>query len=464
MAARLSPLDVSFLYMETSTTAMHVGGVAIFEQPPDGFDYDRLVELISERITLVPRYRQKVKWVPGHLANPVWVDDADFDITYHVRRSALPRPGSIDQLKELIGRVQSRRLDRGRPLWEIYLVEGLADGRFAILTKTHHAMADGISALDIGTVLLDPTPEPRQVPSDDWRPHPEPGAAELVAGAVADPVSRPTRVLDTVRAETVDLKAIAGRALGTAGGLFAAVRTAARPAPDSPLNATIGEQRRYGMAQTRLDDYKRIRTEHGGTVNDVILASVAGALRTWLQTRGESVTGTAVRAMVPLSVRPESEREAGMLGNKVSAYFVDLPIGEGNPAMRLHQISYAMTGHKQSGQSVGAGALVALSGFAPPTIHSAAARLVSGMTRRLFNVVVTNVPGPQFPLYAGGARMLECYPVVPLAKGQAVSIGITSYDGGVFYGLNCDRDAMPDVDVLAVCIEESLAELLETVS
>lgn len=463
MAARLSPLDVSFLYMETPTTAMHVGGVAIFEQPPDGFDYDRLVELISERITLVPRYRQRVKWVPGHLANPIWVDDADFDITYHVRRSALPRPGSIDQLKELIGRVQSRRLDRSRPLWEIYLVEGLADGRFAIITKTHHAMADGISALDIGTVLLDPTPEPREVPADDWHPHREPGAVELVAGAVADLVSRPSRVMDTVRAETVDLKAIAGRAIGTAQGLIAAARTAARPAPESPLNVTIGEQRRYGMAETRLGDYKKVRVNHGGTINDVILATVAGALRSWLLTRGESVTGATVRAMVPLSVRPDSDRETGVLGNKVSAYFVDLPVGEPNPAMRLHQVSYAMTAHKQSGQSVGADALVALSGFAPPTIHSAAARLASGMTRRLFNVVVTNVPGPQFPLYAGGARMTECYPVVPLAKGQAVSIGITSYDGGVFYGLNCDRDAMPDVDVLAVCIEESLAELLETV-
>ena len=464
MAARLTPLDVSFLYMETSTTAMHVGAVAIFEQPDGGFDYERLVELISQRIALVPRYRQKVKWVPGRIANPVWVDDAEFDLTYHVRRSALPRPGTVDQLKELVGRVQSRRLDRSRPLWEIYLVEGLADNRFAILTKTHHAMADGISALDIGTVLLDPTPTPREVPTDDWRPRREPGAVSLLAGAVADLARRPTDVVDTVRSEVTDLRATAGRVLGAAEGLVAAVRTAARPAPESPLNATIGEQRRFGMARTRLDDYKRVRKAHGGTVNDVVLAVVAGALRTWLLTRGESVTGATVRAMVPLSVRPDEPEGGGELGNRVSAYFVDLPVGEGNPVMRLHQVSYAMAAHKQSSQSVGADTLVALSGFAPPTIHSAAARLASGMTRRLFNLVVTNVPGPQFPLYAGGAEMKEAFPVVPLAKGQAVSIGLTSYNGGLYYGLNCDRDAMPDIDVLALCIEEALAELLETVS
>ena len=464
MAARLTPLDVSFLYMETSTTAMHVGAVAIFEQPDGGFDYERLVELISQRIALVPRYRQKVKWVPGRIANPVWVDDAEFDLTYHVRRSALPRPGTMDQLKELVGRVQSRRLDRSRPLWEIYLVEGLSDNRFAILTKTHHAMADGISALDIGTVLLDPTPTPREIPPDDWRPRREPGAVSLLAGAVADLARRPTDVVDTVRTEVTDLRATAGRVLGAAEGLVAAVRTAARPAPESPLNATIGEQRRFGMARTRLEDYKRVRKAHGGTINDVVLAVVAGALRTWLLTRGESITGATVRAMVPLSVRPEEPGGGGELGNRVSAYFVDLPVGEGNPVMRLHQVSYAMAAHKQSSQSVGADALVALSGFAPPTIHSAAARLASGMTRRLFNLVVTNVPGPQFPLYAGGAEMKEAFPVVPLAKGQAVSVGLTSYNGGLYYGLNCDRDAMPDIDVLALCIEEALAELLETVS
>jgi diacylglycerol O-acyltransferase len=463
MSDRLSPLDVSFLYLETPTTAMHVGGVATFAPPPgDTFDYEALCTLVARRISLVPRYRQKVRWVPGHLANPVWVDDEDFDITYHVRRSALPRPGSDEQLRELVGRVQSRQLDRNRPLWEIYLVEGLADGRFAIITKTHHAMVDGISAIDIGTLILDVNPTPRELPDDGWVPRPEPSSLELVAGAVRDNLRMPTQVVDTMRSSVTDVRAIAGRMFGAATGLAAAARTSLRPAPQSPLNAAISEQRRYAMAATDLDDYKRVRKAHGGTVNDVVLATVAGALRVWLLTRGESVTpATMLRAMVPVSVR--DEHQAGTLGNRVSAYFVNLPVGEPSPIVRLHQVSYAMKGHKESGQSIGADAIVALSGFAPPTIHSAAARLASSLSRRLFNVVVTNVPGPQFPLYAAGAQMLECYPVVPLSKGQAVSIGLTSYNGGVYYGLNADRDAMPDVDVLAQCIEEALAELVETV-
>jgi WS/DGAT/MGAT family acyltransferase len=462
MADRLNPLDVSFLYMETPTTAMHVGGVAVLQPPEEGFDYDRLVELISQRIALVPRYRQKVRTIPGHLANPVWVDDEDFDVTYHVRRSALPRPGTDAQLRELVARLQSRQLDRGRPLWEIYLVEGLAGGRVGIITKTHHAMVDGVSAVDIGTVVLDLTAEPREVPADDWTPRKEPGAVSLMAGAVTDLVKRPAQALDTARSAVVDARATVGKLTSVAGGVLSSARSMARPAPDSPLNVVIGEQRRFGMARTDLDDYKRVRKTHGGTVNDVVLATVAGALRTWLLTRGEAVTpATTVRAMVPVSVRSDDPK--GQLGNRVSSYFVELPVGEGNPVMRLHQVSFAMRGHKESGQSVGADALVQLSGFAPPTLHSLGARVASGFTRRLFNLVVTNVPGPQFPLYAAGARLLEMYPVVPLAKGQAVSVGLTSYDGGVFYGLNADRDAMPDIDVLATCLEESLAELVGTV-
>ncbi|MEO6205376.1 MAG: wax ester/triacylglycerol synthase family O-acyltransferase, partial [Mycobacteriales bacterium] len=409
MADRLSPLDVSFLYMESSTTAMHVGGVATFEPPEGGFDYDRLCELISQRIALVPRYRQKVKFIPGRLANLVWVDDEDFDVSYHVRRSALPKPGSPAQLRELVGRLQGRRLDRNRPLWEIYLVEGLHDGQVAIITKTHHAMVDGVSAVDIGTVILDMTPTPREVPEDDWVPSREPGAASLVVGAVTDLIRRPTQALDTARSSIGDAKATVGKVATVAGGLVSSARMMAKSAPESPLNATIGEQRRFGMARTELDDYKRVRKVHGGTINDVVLATVSGALRTWLLTRGESIKPTTtVRAMVPVSVR--SDDDSG--GNRVSSYFVDLPVGEGNPVMRLHQVSFAMRSHKESGEAVGADALVQLTGFDPPTIHALGARVASGFTRRLFNVVVTNVPGPQFPLYAAGAKMLEMYPVV----------------------------------------------------
>jgi WS/DGAT/MGAT family acyltransferase len=460
---RLSALDVSFLYLETPTTPMHVGSVARFEPPADRpFDYEALRTLVSRRIGLAPRYRQKVRWVPGHIANPIWVDDEDFDITYHVRRSALPKPGSDAQLRSLVGRLQARQLDRNRPLWEIYLVEGLADGQFAIITKTHHAMVDGISAVDIATLILDLEPTPRQTPDDSWVPRPEPSRLGLVAGALTDTLRRPTQAIDTVRSGVTDARALAGRALEAAAGVAAVARTSFRSAPASPLNAEIGEQRRFGMAATSLDDYKRIRKAHGGTINDAVLAVVSGALRIWLLTRGEAVVpSTTVRAMVPVSVR--SPDQDGALGNRVSSYFVDLPVGEPNAVMRLHQVGYAMKAHKESGEAVGAEALVRLTGFAPPTIHSAAARLGSGLTRRLFNVVVTNVPGPQFPLYAAGARMRDCYPVVPLAKGQAVTIGLISYDGGVFYGMNCDRDAMSDIDVLAGCIEESLGELMSTV-
>ncbi|MEN3356345.1 MAG: diacylglycerol O-acyltransferase / wax synthase [Mycobacteriales bacterium] len=462
MTDRLSSLDVSFLYLEEPTTPMHVGGLAIFQPPEAGFDYDSLVSLIEHRIGQVPRYRQKVRWIPGHLANPVWVDDPDFDVTFHVRRSALPKPGSEAQLRELVGRLMSRRLDRSRPLWEMYLVEGLEGGRIAIITKTHHAMVDGISAVDIGQVILDVTPTPRDVPDELWMPESGPGSVGLLVDAVTEVVRRPSAALDTARIGLLDLRATATKLVGTVGGLVAMARTAARPAPGSPLNATIGEQRRIGLARTELDDYKRVRKAHGGTVNDVVLATVAGALRGWLLSRGEAVTGaTMVRAMVPVSVRATTEQ--GALGNRVSSYFVDLPVGEADPVVRLSQVSYAMKGHKESGQSVGADAIVALSGFAPPTLHALAAQVANGMTRRLFNVVVTNVPGPQFPLYADGAQMLDMFPVVPLAKGQAMSIGLTSYNGGVFYGLNADRDAMPDVDVVSSLIEESLTELVDTV-
>ena len=462
MSDRLSALDVSFLYLEEPTTPMHVGGLVVLQPPETGFDYEKLVTLIENRIGLVPRYRQKVKNVPGHFANPVWVDDGDFDVAYHVRRSALPRPGSDAQLRELTARLMSRRLDRHRPLWEIYLVEGLAQGRIALITKTHHAMVDGRSAVDLGQVLLDLTPVPRDTGEDLWMPAPEPGVVDLVLDAVGDYVRRPSAVLDTVRTGAADVRATAERVVGAVSGLASAARLATRPAPDSPLNARIGEQRRFGVARTQLEAYKRVRKAHGGTVNDVVLATVSLALRNWLLSRGEPVTPkTSVRAMVPLSVRVEAE--SGTLGNRVSSYLVDLPVGEANPKVVLSQISYSMRAHKESGQSVGADALIALSGFAPPTLHSLGARVASGFSRRLFNVVVTNVPGPQFPLYAGGAELLEMFPVVPLAKGQAVSIGLTSYNGGVFYGLNADRDAMGDVDVLSALIEESLDALVDTV-
>ena len=305
MTDRLSSLDVSFLYVEGRTTPMHVGGLAIFEPPADGFDYDRMVELIQERISLVPRYRQKIKWVPGNLSSPVWVDDSEFDIAYHVRRSVLPKPGSNQQLLDLVARLQARHLDRNRPLWEMYIVEGLADKRIAVISKTHHALVDGLSAIDLVQVILDVSREPRQIPADRWTPEPEPSGSALAVEAVSDIVRRPSAAIDTVRMGVNDVRATARRLAGAAGGLLSAARVVARPAPASPLNATIGPQRRFAVARTELDEYRRVRKQFGGTVNDVVLATVAGALREWLLLRGRPVTpSTSVLALVPVSDLP----------------------------------------------------------------------------------------------------------------------------------------------------------------
>ena len=460
MADRLSPLDVSFLYFEEPTTPMHVGGVAVFQEPADGFDLDRLVELITQRIAFVPRYRQRVRWVPGRLANPVWVDDEDFDVSYHVRRSALPRPGTDRQLAELVARVQSRPLDRTRPLWEMYLVEGLSDGRFAIITKTHQAMVDGVTTIDIGQVLLDPTPSPREVPDELWMPRPEPTDARLVVDAVAEAIARPGQVVDVVRATTNDALAVAARLARGVGALVGTVVTGGRLAPGSPLNVALSTQRRFAVARGDLAGYREIRTAHGCTVNDVVLTVVTGALRAWLLARGEPVTSTRrMRAMVPLWV---SGADAPVDGRVLST-LVDLPVGEQSPALRLQHVAHAMREHTAGNRSVRADTLARIGGYAPPTLHALGARAVNSISKRIFNLVVTNVPGPQVPLYAAGARMLETYPVVPLADGQGLAVGITSYDGGLYYGFTADRDALPDVDVLATTADEAFDELRATV-
>ncbi|GAB2676089.1 WS/DGAT/MGAT family O-acyltransferase [Thalassiella azotivora] len=482
MADRLSPLDVSFLYLEDDSTVMHVGSVMVFDNPDGGLDHDALLRHVAARIAFVPRYRQRVRQVPGRLANPVWVDDERFDVTYHVRRSALPRPGSLEQLRELVARVQPRPLDRRRPLWEVYVVEGLEGDRFAVITKAHQALVDGVNAVDIGQVVLDDAPTPATLPTDTWRPTPEPSLVELVTSAVMDTIRRPGQLLDTVRASAADVRAAADKAVEAVEDLALAARTAARAAPDTPLNAPVGQQRRYAMVATDLVDYRRVRDFHAGggrrrggrsrpvrsapsvaiTVNDVVLATLAGALRAWLLTRGWRVgPTTVVRALVPVSVVVDDDE--GTVGQSVAAHLVDLPVGEPSPTLRLQQVAYQMLAHVDSGRAVGAERLAGMTGFAPPTLHSLGTRVAGGLSRRTFNLVVTNVPGPQHPLYLAGARMIGSYPVIPLAKDHALAVGLTSYDGGVYYGLNADRDAMPDVDVLAQCVEDSLAELRDTV-
>ena len=457
MVERLTRLDASFLYLEEPDTPMHVGGVLILEAPPGGVD--ALAALVEARLPLVPRYRQRVAEVPGHLANPVWVDDPDFDINYHVRRSGLPRPGGEEQLLDLVSRLASRPLDRTRPLWEMHLVEGLSGRRVAVITKTHPALVDGLSAIDIGQVLLDVEPDAPTPQAGDWRPQRPPSGAELVWQALDEYARRPSAVVETAREAVTDIRSTAARLTGVAGGLLRTARKTMLAAPHSPLNAPVGRQRRVAVARAELDDVKKIRKAHGGTVNDVLLTVVTGALREWLLSRGEPVVaGTSVRALVPVSMQDDE----AVAGNRVSSYLVDLPVGEPNPRVRLTRLSYAMRGIAQHGQSVGADSLIALTGFAPPTLHALGARAARGLSSRLFNLVVTNVPGPQFPLYAAGSRMLEVFPVVPLARGQGLSIGMTSYDGRVYFGLNADRDSVGDVDSLADLIEQEVAELVET--
>ena len=457
MAERLTRLDASFLYLEEPDTPMHVGGVLILEALPGGVD--ALADLVEARLPLVPRYRQRVAVVPGHLANPVWVDDPEFDIAYHVRRNGLPRPGTEAQLLDLVSRLTSRPLDRTRPLWEMYLVDGLSHGRVAVVTKTHPALVDGLSAIDIGQVLLDVEPDAPAPEPVEWRPERPPTGTQLLWNALDEYARRPSAIVDTARAAVTDVRATAGRLTGVAGGLLRTARKTMLAAPPSPLNATAGRQRRVAVARAELDDIKKIRKAHGGTVNDVLLTVVTGSLREWLLSRGEPVVaGTSVRALVPVSMQDED----AVAGNRVSSYLVDLPVGEPNPRVRLTRLSYAMRGIALHGQSVGADSLIALTGFAPPTLHALGARAARGLSRRLFNLVVTNVPGPQFPLYAAGSRMLEVFPVVPLARGQGLSIGMTSYDGRVYFGLNADRDSVGDVDVLADLIEQEVGQLVET--
>jgi WS/DGAT/MGAT family acyltransferase len=476
MSDRLSALDASFLYAEEQGVPQHVGTVMIFEGP---IDYPRLQRHLAGRIAFVPRYRKRVRQVPGRLANPVWVDDPRFDLGFHIRRLALPRPGSMDQLRELVARVHPRELDRSRPLWELYLVEGLEGDRFAVISKAHQALVDGIDGLDLAQVVLDTDPDVSEGPPDAWRPGPQPSAIDLVTGAVLEAAQRPAAAVQTVRRRAGDAQRTATRAVGALGRL-----AVARRAPDSPLDVELSQQRLFAVTSHPLARFRGVARRHSTvredgvptvrpTVNDVVLAVLAGALRTWLQARGVGVGPTTrVRALVPVSVLPSGSEDDGTLdvgnpvrlpgssyGTSVDGQLVDLPVGEPNPVMRLHQVAYQLSPHREGGRAVSARDLADLAGFAPPTLHSLGVRVASGLSRRYFNLLVTNVPGPQEPMYCAGARLAETFPVIPLSQGHALAVGVTSYDGCVFVGFNADRDALPDVADLPIYLAEALAEL-----
>ncbi len=460
---RLTPQDAAFYRLESSSNPIHIGSLAIVATDDAApLDYDRLVDLVESRLSMVPRYRRKVREIPLDLGRPVWVEDSRFDITYHIRRSALPTPGTDAQLHELIARLASRPLDQGRPLWEMYLIEGLAGGRGAIFTKSHSALVDGDSALEIGHVILDTSASPRELADDAWVAPREPNEVELLIGALSRLAARPREAVDVLRGAGADAFAMVAAAGKAVDSVVSAVRAATQGAPDSPLNAKTSRSRRFDVVRTDLEDYRTIRKRFDCSINDAILAVVTGALRNWLLSRDEALTEQAtLRAVVPMSVYVEDPAgDPTTPDSEVSSFLIDLPVGEPNPVIRLSHIKHASEADSRQRRGVRARTLVHLAGFAPASLHAMSVRAASTFAEHTFNLVITNAPGPQTPMYIGGARMLEMYPVSPLLRNQASSIGITSYDGQVFYGLNADRDAMADIDVLAASVHESMEEML----
>ncbi len=451
---RLSAIDASFLYLDCDATPMHTGSVLRFAAP--GIAYQDLIAAVSQHIGQSPRYRRRVREVPLHLGRPVWVDDERFDVEFHVRAATLPRPGERAQLDELVARLLSRRLDVDHPLWEMYVVDGLADGGVAVITKTHQAMVDGSGALPIEQALLSSAPGTLVQRSDAWEPQAEPGAISLVAQAVSDSITGPAGAVDAARSLVADVgsvaKAVGGRVLSVA---TAAVHVGSA-AESSPLNVPIGPQRRYMTADYPLNALKQVRSAFDVTVNDVALAVIAGGLRSWLMLRGRPMVGAAqLRAMVPMSTRTLNPDT----GSNLSAFLINLPVGEPDPIIRLRRIAFELGQLKDVAQLVGAQSLVSLAGFAPPSLHALSARLTARLTKRVYNLVITNAPGPQVPLFLGQAQLLASYPFVTLTPNQALAVGFTSYNGMIHMALTADREAMPDLDDLMSCLADSLQEL-----
>lgn len=461
MSDRLRARDLAILAAEDDGGPGHQATLEVFDPSDSGLDYDALTRLISDRLAFVPRYRQRIVEVPGRLGTPRWIDDESFDLGFHVRRSALPRPGNEEQLRELVGRIISRPLDRSRPLWEVYFIEGLEGGRVAMLGKSHHVLVDGVHTVDLGQVLLDTGRNPGPEESETWRPDASPSAAGLVWGVLRDAVESPLTVIDTATANAESVLRTVQHTAAKVGSL-AGVLTSGGSADRSPINRALSRQRRFSTVTTDLADYRKVRAAHGGTVNDVVLATIAGGLRSWLTARSEAMGGVKqLRALVPMSVIDE-ELEATSLGSQLTGHLVDLPISEPSAVVRLHQVSYSFKAHGEARRTVAANRLAGIAGFAPATFHALGARLLAAERSQSFHLGVTNVPGPQFGLYAVGARMLQSYPVPSLLPGHALAVGVTSYDGRVCYGLTADRDALPDLDLLATCIGEALEELVDS--
>jgi diacylglycerol O-acyltransferase / wax synthase len=457
---RMSAQDASFLHIENDSTPMHVGGVSIFEGPPPPFE--DFQARVASKLPLVPRYRQTVRFVPVALSRPVWVDDQHFNLSYHVRRTALPRPGGDTELKTLVARVMSQNLDRAKPLWEMWVVEGLDDDRWALLSKVHHCMVDGVASTDLMAVLFDAEREPDQsLPPDHWRPEPRPSDAQLVASALKDRLaSNPVALAESFAGALKAPSELTKLLSETATGIVGSAGIVRQPPPTS-LNGPLSPHRRWGWARGRLQDVQLIRKAQGGTVNDVVLAAITSGFRDLLESRGET-TDRVLRTLVPVSVRRPGER--GTYNNRVSAMFAELPVSESDPVERLHRISEQMAGLKDSKQAVAGEVLTSLSGFAPPMLLALGARLASRLPQRSLNTGTTNVPGPQFPLYAAGRRLLESFPYIPLFAQVRLAVAIFSYDGGLYFGISGDYDSSPDIDVLCEGIERGLSQLVASSS
>jgi diacylglycerol O-acyltransferase len=452
----MSPLDASFLHVEDAVTHMHIGSVGIFEGPAPG---PGVVEsAVAARLPLVPRYRQKVRFVPLALGRPVWVDDPHFSLDYHVRRTALPSPGGGEELRNLVGRVMSQQLDRAKPLWEMWVVEGLDDGHWGLISKTHHCMVDGVSGTDLLTVILSSEPDAGSAVFDDWQPKPEPNSVELVAHSLAGRAASPYEAVRSAVSAARGPGRVARQLADTTRGLIN-LRSLLSPRRASSLNGPIGPHRRWDWARATLVDIKQIRERRGGTVNDVVLAAITNGFRELLLWRGDTVEGRVIRTLVPVSVRAEGER--GIYNNKVSAMFAELPVELEDPVQRLDSLHEELLQLKQSGQAVAAERLTALGGFAPAMLLALAGRIASRLPQSSVNTVTTNVPGPQHPLYLAERRMLEAFPFVPLAGWVRVGVAIFSYDGEINFGVTGDRDTAPDIGVLCRGIEHGVAQLLD---
>ncbi|WP_231373819.1 wax ester/triacylglycerol synthase family O-acyltransferase [Nocardia sp. 348MFTsu5.1] len=473
---RLSPQDSMYYYLDDRGSTTQVGSLLILERRAGGLDYQGLLRTVESRLQLVPRYRKKIREVTLGLARPVWVDDREFDITYHVRRSALPSPGADDQLHDLVARLMSRPLERTRPLWEMYLVEGLSDDRMAILTKTHRALVDGSEAFEINQIIVDDVREPPSMPEDLWLPDREPGSGELVVGAITDVLTRPWEMVDQVRAASNQLASVGQVLSGAVRRVESVMKMATTTAPPSPLNGSTAPTRRFTVASCSADDCVDIAERHGCSPNDVLLASIAGAIRRWLLSRSQAVDQVeTVRVMVPLSAypagedQPEFETDLDAQGESSSAswmvgglqgFVTDLPVGEPNPVVRLSQVAQLAERHSHSNRNWSAAVEPWIPEIGPATFHAMSARATASLSRRSFNVPVTIARGPRSAQYLGGNEILAIYPVPVLVRKRALAIGITSYNGRICFGFNADRGVMWDLGAMAEYLTDSFEELL----